>query len=137
MCVLLLCRWVKQETELSKNAQLGDSGPKLDLGFKEGQTITLNIGVRTSLCAYTTHADKNLSIKGEHAGLLLKDGVEADHTNESERQNDMMSHENDWTSDDNRIEFDSDAKDRRQTNEYRYFLLNLHLSLIKTNRNTP
>lgn len=45
--------------------------------------------------------------------MLLKDGVEADHTNESERQNDTMSHENDWTSDDNRIEFDSDAKDRR------------------------
>lgn len=45
--------------------------------------------------------------------MLLKDGVEADHTNESERQNDTMSQENDWTSDDNRIEFDSDAKDRR------------------------
>lgn len=69
LCVLLLCRWVKQETELSKNAQLGDSGPKLDLGFKEGQTITLNIGVRTSLCAYTIHADKNLFIKEAHAGL--------------------------------------------------------------------
>lgn len=40
------CRWVKQEYEFSKSAQLGDSGPKLDLGFKEGQTITLNIGVR-------------------------------------------------------------------------------------------
>ncbi|XP_072303303.1 adaptin ear-binding coat-associated protein 1 [Eucyclogobius newberryi] len=37
-------KWVKQETELSKNAHLADSGPKLDLGFKEGQTITLNIG---------------------------------------------------------------------------------------------
>ncbi|XP_051245687.1 adaptin ear-binding coat-associated protein 1 [Dicentrarchus labrax] len=37
-------KWVKQENELSKSAQLGDSGPKLDLGFKEGQTITLNIG---------------------------------------------------------------------------------------------
>lgn len=43
------CRWVKQENEISKCAQLGDSGPKLDLGFKEGQTITLNIGVKTSL----------------------------------------------------------------------------------------
>uniref|UniRef100_A0A3B4BGN8 Adaptin ear-binding coat-associated protein 1 n=1 Tax=Periophthalmus magnuspinnatus TaxID=409849 RepID=A0A3B4BGN8_9GOBI len=42
-------KWVKQETELSKTAQLGDSGPKLDLGFKEGQTITLNIGVREAL----------------------------------------------------------------------------------------
>ncbi|XP_068567589.1 adaptin ear-binding coat-associated protein 1 [Cebidichthys violaceus] len=37
-------KWVKQEHEFSKSAQLGDSGPKLDLGFKEGQTITLNIG---------------------------------------------------------------------------------------------
>lgn len=45
---LPLSRWVKQENELSKTAQLGDSGPKLDLGFKEGQTITLNIGVKKS-----------------------------------------------------------------------------------------
>ncbi|XP_028819607.1 adaptin ear-binding coat-associated protein 1 [Denticeps clupeoides] len=37
-------KWVKQETELSKNAQAQDTRPKLDLGFKEGQTITLNIG---------------------------------------------------------------------------------------------
>ncbi|KAI9536153.1 hypothetical protein NQZ68_036251 [Dissostichus eleginoides] len=37
-------KWVKQENEISKNAHLVDSGPKLDLGFKEGQTITLNIG---------------------------------------------------------------------------------------------
>uniref|UniRef100_A0A3Q4M0X2 Adaptin ear-binding coat-associated protein 1 n=2 Tax=Pseudocrenilabrinae TaxID=318546 RepID=A0A3Q4M0X2_NEOBR len=38
-------KWVKQETEFSKQAQAPDSTPKLDLGFKEGQTITLNIGV--------------------------------------------------------------------------------------------
>ncbi|XP_005925352.1 adaptin ear-binding coat-associated protein 1 isoform X1 [Haplochromis burtoni] len=37
-------KWVKQETEFSKQAQAPDSTPKLDLGFKEGQTITLNIG---------------------------------------------------------------------------------------------
>ncbi|KAL6461227.1 hypothetical protein MHYP_G00311930 [Metynnis hypsauchen] len=37
-------KWVKQENEIIKNAQAVDSGPKLDLGFKEGQTITLNIG---------------------------------------------------------------------------------------------
>ncbi|XP_051729734.1 adaptin ear-binding coat-associated protein 1 [Ctenopharyngodon idella] len=37
-------KWVKQENELSKSSQTADSGPKLDLGFKEGQTITLNIG---------------------------------------------------------------------------------------------
>ena len=43
MCVSL--RWVKQDNEISKNSGAADSGPKLDLGFKEGQTITLNIGV--------------------------------------------------------------------------------------------
>ncbi|TWW79141.1 adaptin ear-binding coat-associated protein 1-like [Takifugu flavidus] len=37
-------KWVKQESEFSKQAQAPDSTPKLDLGFKEGQTITLNIG---------------------------------------------------------------------------------------------
>ncbi|XP_051949252.1 adaptin ear-binding coat-associated protein 1-like [Xyrauchen texanus] len=37
-------KWVKQEIEISKGSQAADSGPKLDLGFKEGQTITLNIG---------------------------------------------------------------------------------------------
>ncbi|XP_038134049.1 adaptin ear-binding coat-associated protein 1-like, partial [Cyprinodon tularosa] len=37
-------KWVKQESEISKNSQLGNIQPKLDLGFKEGQTITLNIG---------------------------------------------------------------------------------------------
>ncbi|XP_066539864.1 adaptin ear-binding coat-associated protein 1-like [Hoplias malabaricus] len=37
-------KWVKQDYEFSKQAQAPDSGPKLDLGFKEGQTITLNIG---------------------------------------------------------------------------------------------
>lgn len=40
-----LSRWVKQESEFSKQAQAPDSTPKLNLGFKEGQTITLNIGV--------------------------------------------------------------------------------------------
>lgn len=37
-------KWVKKEDEISKSGHVGDSGPKLDLGFKEGQTITLNIG---------------------------------------------------------------------------------------------
>lgn len=38
-------RWVKQESEISKESQDMDSRPKLDLGFKEGQTIKLSIGV--------------------------------------------------------------------------------------------
>ncbi|KAK2844709.1 hypothetical protein Q5P01_011368 [Channa striata] len=37
-------KWVKQENEITKQAQAPDLTPKLDLGFKEGQTITLNIG---------------------------------------------------------------------------------------------
>ncbi|XP_046375847.1 adaptin ear-binding coat-associated protein 1-like [Haliotis rufescens] len=37
-------KWLKQEAEAEKSAATLDSGPKLDLGFKEGQTITLNIG---------------------------------------------------------------------------------------------
>ncbi|XP_036394170.1 adaptin ear-binding coat-associated protein 1-like [Megalops cyprinoides] len=37
-------KWVKQDNEIIKQSQAPDSGPKLDLGFKEGQTITLNIG---------------------------------------------------------------------------------------------
>jgi len=39
---------VKQEDEISRQAQTPDTTPKLDLGFKEGQTITLNIGVNTA-----------------------------------------------------------------------------------------
>ncbi|XP_035251357.1 adaptin ear-binding coat-associated protein 1-like [Anguilla anguilla] len=37
-------KWVKQDDEIMKQSQAPDSAPKLDLGFKEGQTITLNIG---------------------------------------------------------------------------------------------
>uniref|UniRef100_A0AAA9SU10 NECAP endocytosis associated 2 n=2 Tax=Bos TaxID=9903 RepID=A0AAA9SU10_BOVIN len=36
-------RWVKQQCEFAKQAQNPDQGPKLDLSFKEGQTIKLNI----------------------------------------------------------------------------------------------
>ncbi|NP_001085494.1 NECAP endocytosis associated 1 S homeolog [Xenopus laevis] len=37
-------KWVKQESDLSKEPVGQDNQPKLDLGFKEGQTIKLNIG---------------------------------------------------------------------------------------------
>ncbi|KAJ1122391.1 hypothetical protein NDU88_000880 [Pleurodeles waltl] len=37
-------KWVKQESDLSKESQAPDTRPKLDLGFKEGQTIKLSIG---------------------------------------------------------------------------------------------
>ncbi|XP_030078138.1 adaptin ear-binding coat-associated protein 2 [Microcaecilia unicolor] len=36
-------KWVKQQNEMAKQAQNPDLGPKLDLGFKEGQTIKINI----------------------------------------------------------------------------------------------
>ncbi|RXN03137.1 adaptin ear-binding coat-associated 2 [Labeo rohita] len=37
-------KWVKQESELARQEAAQVSGPKLDLGFKEGQTIKINIG---------------------------------------------------------------------------------------------
>ncbi|NXU36615.1 NECP2 protein, partial [Drymodes brunneopygia] len=36
-------KWVRQQSELAQQAQHLEQGPKLDLGFKEGQTIKLNI----------------------------------------------------------------------------------------------
>ncbi|NXD68316.1 NECP2 protein, partial [Eolophus roseicapillus] len=36
-------KWVKQQSELARQAENPEHGPKLDLGFKEGQTIKLNI----------------------------------------------------------------------------------------------
>lgn len=36
-------KWVKQQCEFAKQAQNPDEGPKLDLGFKDGQTIKINI----------------------------------------------------------------------------------------------
>lgn len=37
-------KWVKQEGELARQEAAQISAPKLDLGFKEGQTIKINIG---------------------------------------------------------------------------------------------
>ena len=44
-----MCRWVKRETSQAEEVAQGgaDKGPKLDLGFKEGQTIKLNLAVCT------------------------------------------------------------------------------------------
>ncbi|KAM6046478.1 adaptin ear-binding coat-associated protein 2 [Chlamydotis macqueenii] len=36
-------KWVRQQSELARQAENPHQGPKLDLGFKEGQTIKLNI----------------------------------------------------------------------------------------------
>ncbi|PKK24096.1 NECAP endocytosis associated 2 [Columba livia] len=36
-------KWVRQQSELARQAENPEQGPKLDLGFKEGQTIKLNI----------------------------------------------------------------------------------------------
>uniref|UniRef100_A0A8C6H5Z6 NECAP PHear domain-containing protein n=1 Tax=Mus spicilegus TaxID=10103 RepID=A0A8C6H5Z6_MUSSI len=38
-------KWVKQQCEFAKQAQNPDEGPKLDLGFKDGQTIKINIAL--------------------------------------------------------------------------------------------
>ncbi|KAG7482019.1 adaptin ear-binding coat-associated protein 2 [Solea senegalensis] len=37
-------KWVKQEGELAKMEACESAAPKLDLSFKEGQTIKINIG---------------------------------------------------------------------------------------------
>lgn len=37
-------KYLKQEQKFEEESKKLDSGPKLDLGFKEGQTITINIG---------------------------------------------------------------------------------------------
>lgn len=37
-------KWVKQEGELAKQEATQSTAPKLDLGFKEGQTIKISIG---------------------------------------------------------------------------------------------
>ncbi|XP_070314863.1 adaptin ear-binding coat-associated protein 2 isoform X1 [Odocoileus virginianus] len=42
-------KWVKQQCEFAKQAQNPDQGPKLDLSFKEGQTIKLNIALANCL----------------------------------------------------------------------------------------
>ena len=47
--LFLPCRWLKQEVEAEKTTQELSQGPKLDLGFKAGQTITLNIGVSVAM----------------------------------------------------------------------------------------
>jgi hypothetical protein len=44
---LFVCRWLKNE-EAAKKAEF-TTGPKLDLGFKEGQTIKINIQVNYSI----------------------------------------------------------------------------------------
>lgn len=61
----LLFRWVKQETEISKESQEADTRPKLDLGFKEGQTIKLNIGVSRPVypASFSGYADGNSSLR--------------------------------------------------------------------------
>ena len=44
----LFCRRIKQSHELEQEATKPDNTPKLDLGFKEGQTIRINFGVGDS-----------------------------------------------------------------------------------------
>ncbi|XP_064641918.1 adaptin ear-binding coat-associated protein 2-like isoform X2 [Lineus longissimus] len=39
-------KWLKQDKEAAESLKNFDSGPKLDLGFKEGQTIKLNLSTK-------------------------------------------------------------------------------------------
>ncbi|XP_073250688.1 adaptin ear-binding coat-associated protein 2-like isoform X2 [Porites lutea] len=40
-------KWIKQSEKLEAEASQPDPGPKLDLSFKEGQTIHINLGKRS------------------------------------------------------------------------------------------
>ena len=42
--LFLLPRWIKQSEKLEAESAQPELVPKLDLGFKEGQTITINLG---------------------------------------------------------------------------------------------
>ena len=44
----LFSRHLRQEKEAEKSIKELEKGPKLDLGFKEGQTIRINISVSAS-----------------------------------------------------------------------------------------
>ena len=46
-------RHLKQEKDAEKCIKELEKGPKLDLGFKEGQTIRINISVSSAFVAYT------------------------------------------------------------------------------------
>lgn len=67
-----LPRWVKQQCEFAKQAQNPDQGPKLDLGFKEGQTIKLNIAVSPTLCGCVGHG--HVTLVGTQPRLPLSSG---------------------------------------------------------------
>ena len=43
--IYLSCRWIKQSEKIAAEAEQPDLTPKLDLSFKEGQTIHINLGV--------------------------------------------------------------------------------------------
>ena len=45
----LFSRWLKKEEEAQVATKEFNTGPKLDLGFKEGQTITINVA-KVFLC---------------------------------------------------------------------------------------
>ena len=46
-------RWIKQSEKLEAEAVQPDLTPKLDLSFKEGQTIHINLGVSAKGQIYT------------------------------------------------------------------------------------
>lgn len=46
-------RWIKQSEKLAAEAEQPDLTPKLDLSFKEGQTIHINLGVSMILWDYS------------------------------------------------------------------------------------
>ena len=56
----LFSRHLRQEKEAEKSIKELEKGPKLDLGFKEGQTIRINISVSASYVG----SDLNFLVRG-------------------------------------------------------------------------
>ena len=52
-------RWVKQSERLAAEAAQPDNTPKLDLGFKEGQTIHINISKVSEIVGLHKSSDKH------------------------------------------------------------------------------
>ncbi|KAJ8319764.1 hypothetical protein KUTeg_001351 [Tegillarca granosa] len=67
-------KWLKQEEDAKKTTKEFNSGPKLDLGFKEGQSITINIGSQTVQQTQQTSSDP----WGDFTGASSQSGTGGD-----------------------------------------------------------
>lgn len=63
-------KWLKKEEEAQVTTKEFNTGPKLDLGFKEGQTITINVAKTKKYVGSETTSSKPRP-KGGNSGVFL------------------------------------------------------------------